>query len=255
MAWNEAVITDEGIALLAKTFTEGDIVLTYAEGGEGYTEGSRLTSMTEIEPPLHELGLAGIRTEKGRITVKVHGQNNGVLSRYTLRQIGIFAKEKSAGGGDILFAVIQDKEGEVVPPVFENPEYLLEFDFVIPISNAENIEVVVSSGLFALQAGVENMIKRLDIVIPHENWNVQSEGVLCLDIPLSEVTEEMTPVIAITSDSLAVAKACGLSTACESLEGKLRVYSQQSPDEDIRAALVLLSVYDEKGADHGTGNS
>ena len=248
MAWNEAVITDAGIALLAKTFTEGNILITEAVGGEGYTEGSGLMSLTEIEPPVHELGLAGIGTEKGKITVKVHVQNIGVDTRYTLRQIGIFAKEKGAGGGDVLFAVIQDRTGEIIPSVFENPEYLLEFDFVIPVSNAENIEVVISSGLFALQVGAENMIMRRDIVIPRENWNVLPDGSLYIDVAVKGVTEDMTPVVSITPDSLGIAKACGMSTGCETFEGRLRVYSQKSPDNDISAALVLLSEYDGKGA-------
>ena len=161
MAWNEAVITDAGIALLGKTFTEGNIVLTGAAGGEGYTAAEELTRLTDIRPPLHEMGLAGIRTEQGNITVKLRVQNTGLDTRYTLRQIGIFAKEKGAEGEDILFAVIQDETGELIPAVTENPEFLLEFDFVIPVGNAENIEVVISSGLFALQSELDELRKRI----------------------------------------------------------------------------------------------
>ena len=243
MAWNEAVITDAGIALLGKTFTEGNIVLTRAVGGESYIGTERLMQQTEIEPPVHELGLAGIRTEQGKITVKVHGQNTSVDSRYILRQIGIFAREKGTGGGDVLFAVIQDGTGEIIPALAENPEFLLEFDFVIPVSNAENIDVKISPSLFALQVGAERMIMRRDIVVPHENWNVLSDGSLYIDIAVKDVTEDMTPVVSIAPDSLPVAKACGMSTACETLEGKLRVYAQKSPSADIYGSLLLISEY------------
>lgn len=237
MAWNEAVITDAGIALLGKTFTEGNIVLTRAVGGESYIETERLTQQTEIEPPTHEMGLAGIKTEQGRITVKIHGQNTSVDTRYTLRQIGIFAKEKGAGGGDILFAIIQDEKGELIPALAENPKFLIEFDFVIPVSNAENIEVKISSSLFALQVGAEQMITRRDIVIPHENWNVQPDGSLYIDIAVKDAAEDMTPIVSIFPDSLAVAKACGISTACETLE------SQFNPQQPCRQGLLRLRLH------------
>ena len=243
MAWNEAVITDKGVALLAKTFTEGNIVLTRAVGGEGYTAPERLTETTDVQPPVHEMGLAGVSAEQGKITVRVRGQNTNLAARYTLRQIGIFAKEKGSAGEDILFAVIQDEAGEVIPSVAENPEFLIEFDFVIPVSNAENIEVVLSSVLFALQADVERMIKRMDIVIPHENWNVLKEDALYKDIPIENITGDMTPIVSIAPDFLTAAKACGMSTACESFDGKLRVYAQKSPTEDIHGSLLLVGEY------------
>ena len=243
MAWNEAVITDAGIALLARTFTEGNILLTGAMGGEGYTEGSSLMSLTEIEPPVHELGLAGIVTEKGKMTVKVHGQNTGVETRYTLRLIGIFAREKGAGGGDVLFAVIQDRTGELIPAAAENPEFLLEFDFVIPLSNAENIEVVISSSLFALQVGVERMARRVDIAISRENWNVQTDGTLYTDVPLKEITADLTPFLTVLPDSLPAAKSCGMSTVCQTLEGRLRVFAQKNPAADIHGSLLLVREY------------
>ena len=161
MAWNEAVITDKGMALLTRTFTKGNIVLTRAVGGEGYTAPERLTETTDVQPPVHEMGLAGVETDEGRITVRVRLQNTGLAEGYTLRQAGIFAREKGAEGEDILFAVIQDKNGEHIPAVTENPEFLLEFDFVIPLSNAENIEVTISSGLYALQSDLDALWDRL----------------------------------------------------------------------------------------------
>ena len=243
MAWNEAVITDSGIALLAKTFTEGNIVFTRAVGGEDYTEGSRLMQQTAVEPPAHELGLAGIAREKGKITVKVRGQNTGLESRYTLRQIGVFAKEKDAGG-EVLFAIIQDETGEIIPAITENPEFLIELDFVIPISNAEKIEVNISSNLYALLEDVEGLLIRRDIVISRENWNVDKDkATLYTDVPLKEITPDMTPILTVLPDDLPAAKSCGMSTVCQTLEGRLRVFAQKNPAADIHGSLLLVREY------------
>ena len=148
MAWNEAVITNDGIKLLSECVSDGNVIITRAEGGEQYSDPLSLITQKEISVPRHLLNIAYIRTDKGSITVNVRIQNSSVETPYSIKQIGLFAKSNKSEE-EILFALIQDKDGEVIPTVEENPEYLSEFDFVIPVSNTENISINVTPNTFA----------------------------------------------------------------------------------------------------------
>ena len=242
MAWNEAAITESGLSLLAKTFDGGSIILTRAVGGEGYIPKEQLPQQTSIAAPVHELGIADVQAAQGKINVSVQGQNNGVGKAYLLKQIGIFAKGNGSDD-EILFAIIQDEIGEVIPAIKENPEFLIEFDFVIPVSNADNIQVVISSSLYALKKDLVRLVSKQEIIIPTTNWKAQEEGGLYNDILLDNVTEDMTPIVSIHPTHTALAARCGMNSGCMSFDGGIRLYAQKAPTAEISASLLLLRAY------------
>ena len=149
MAWNEAVVTNDGLELLAKCILGNSIEITSAAGGENTSPTVSLLAMKEIKAPTHELHVAKVEQKKNGVTVNVRVQNDGVLQGYFLRQIGIFARLSGSDETSVLLAVIQDKDGEEVPTEEENPEYLLEYDFVIPVDNGEIITVKITPNTFA----------------------------------------------------------------------------------------------------------
>ena len=157
MAWNEAVVTNDGLELLAKCVLGESVEITSAAGGETVSPAVSLMAIKEIAEPKHDLNIAKTERIKNGITVNVRTQNNGLAEGYWLRQIGLFARLEGSEAAPVLLAVIQDKDGEFVPKEEENPEYLLEYDFVIPINNAENISVSVSPNTFATLEDVEEM--------------------------------------------------------------------------------------------------
>ncbi|MCM1228272.1 MAG: hypothetical protein NC320_12790, partial [Clostridium sp.] len=169
MAWNEAVITNEGLKLLSECVTEGNIIITRAVSGEGYAAPISLMAQKEVLPNLHPLNIAYIHIDEGVITVNVRIRNNGVDTPYTIRQIGLYAK-KDASDNEILFALVQDSNGEVIPSSKENPEYLSEFDFVIPISNSENIDVNVTPNTFAT---IEDISEVKNVIDGHISDNIR----------------------------------------------------------------------------------
>ncbi len=155
MAWNEAVITDLGLSVLAKGILEGSVLITSAVGGESCSAADLLSGMSEIAPPVHTLNLAKAEIEQGKAVVNVRVQNKGVRESFVIRQIGLFSKIRDSADSPVLTAVIQDKNGEVVPAEKENPEFLLEFDLVIPIENKENTEISVTPNTFATLGDLE----------------------------------------------------------------------------------------------------
>ena len=60
MAWNEAVVTNGGMNLLAKSFVDKKVVITRGVGGENCSDVASLLSMENIKEPCHELNLSGI---------------------------------------------------------------------------------------------------------------------------------------------------------------------------------------------------
>ena len=148
MAWNEAVVTNGGMNLLAKSFVDKKVVITRGVGGENCSDVASLLSMENIKEPCHELNLSGIENNEGKIVVNLMVQNNGLETEYTLKQIGLFAKLED-GSEEILFAVIQDKAGEIIPNEVDNPEFLTEFGFVIPVGNTENVKVQLNPNIFS----------------------------------------------------------------------------------------------------------
>ena len=190
MAWNEAVVTNDGLELLARCVMGGSIEITSAAGGECVSPSVALMAIKDIDAPRHELNVAKIERIKNGVTVNVRVQNNGSAEGYCLRQIGIFARLSESGEEPILLAVIQDQNGEEVPTEEENPEYLLEYDFVIPLSNAENIAVSVTPGTFATLDDFSEMSGHIrDKSNPH---NVNKEQVGLGNVP-NVATNDQTP--------------------------------------------------------------
>ena len=210
MAWNEAVVTNDGLELLARCVMGGSIEITSAAGGECVSPSVALMAIKDIDAPRHELNVAKIERIKNGVTVNVRVQNNGLAEGYCLRQIGIFARLSESGEEPILLAVIQDQNGEEVPTEEENPEYLLEYDFVIPLSNAENIAVSVTPGTFATLDDFSEMSGHIrDKSNPH---NVNKEQVGLGNVP-NVATNDQTPTYNSASSLAELASGENLGTA------------------------------------------
>ena len=167
MAWNEAVVTNSGLELLTKCVMGGSVEITSAVGGESVAPTVSLLAVKEIAAPNHLLHMAKIDRLENGVRVNVRAQNTGLSEGYRLRQIGIFAKIAGSDDEPVLLALIQDKDGEEIPTEEENPEYLLEYDFVIPLGNAENISVSVTPNTFAALDDLEPMNRHIEDNIRH----------------------------------------------------------------------------------------
>ncbi|HBH95373.1 MAG TPA: hypothetical protein DDX91_06445, partial [Ruminococcaceae bacterium] len=201
MAWNEAVITDSGLSVLAEGILEGSVLITSAAGGESCSSADLLSEMSEIAPPLHTLNTAGVGIDGGKAVVRVRVQNKGVRESFVLRQIGLFAKIKDSKASPVLMAVIQDKNGEVVPSEKENPEFLLEFDLVIPIENKGNMEIVLSPNTFAT---LEDLEERDGVISLHTENRENPHGVTKEQVGLGNVpnvsTDNQTPTYTVAAN-------------------------------------------------------
>ena len=156
MAWNEATVTDSGTELLRRSVFGKSTEITSAVGGERTVPEESLAGLANILLPRRSMEITGISGEENGVIVKVRLHNIGVRTGYRLRQIGLFARIEGSGEEPVLLAVIQDRVGEEIPSEADNPEYLLEFNFVIPISNEANITAVLKSNIFATMDDIRN---------------------------------------------------------------------------------------------------
>ena len=58
MAWNEAVVTNDGLELLAKCVLGESVEITSAAGGETVSPAVSLMAIKEIAEPKHDLNIA-----------------------------------------------------------------------------------------------------------------------------------------------------------------------------------------------------
>ena len=80
-----------------------------------------------------------------------------------------------------------------------------------------------------------------DIIIPKTGWTEQTVGDYSYyaDITNENIAEAMTPQLIFSAENLKLADSYGISKACKTLDGKLRVYTIKIPQEEIPATLCL----------------
>lgn len=83
----------------------------------------------------------------------------------------------------------------------------------------------------------------LALTIPTDGWEETEGGdyKYQLVIQNNSITSDMYPDLTILPDDLDVAAECQLSSACQTGEGKLIIYAQSIPTEEMSASLTLYS--------------
>lgn len=109
--------------------------------------------------------------------------------------------------------------------------------------------------LFVKQEGSGIVVR--DIVVPTDGWNTGTEevaeGMLYIDIPQEDITEDMIPLLTILPMYTDIAGNCGMSTTARTVCGGLRLYTKKVPKSEIQASLTLLLA--SNGAAAGDGGS
>ncbi|MDE6725427.1 MAG: hypothetical protein K2J79_07455, partial [Ruminiclostridium sp.] len=175
-------------------------------------------------------------------------QNKGLSEEYTLRQIGLFARLEG-DDSDVLFAVIQDIFGEVIPEESNNSEFLTEFDFVILVANSEKIQVEITPNTFATAEDIAKAEKELEGHIsdkgnPH---NVTKAQVVLGNVP-NVSTNDQTVTYAVAANLGELASGEKLSIAF----GKL-AKAVKSLIEHIGDSVKHITAAGAKGATGATG--
>lgn len=143
--WTNAVLTDQGRALLAKLTQGNTLALTRAVTGTGYSSPDFLASREGVSDPKQVLSFMPVSyPEEGKCAIPVVLTNAGLTSGYVARQIGIFATDPDEG--EILLFIVQapdSNSGTPIPSETEMPGYSAEWTFYLKYGQADNVSVTV----------------------------------------------------------------------------------------------------------------
>ena len=143
MAWNDAVITNIGMNMLVQAAGGTALNICTAKCGGTAVDVAALILQTDVSDPKKIIQITGFEINGNKIKVSVRIINSGITSTYTVRQIGLYAKQ-TGSETEKLLAIIQDNTGELIPTETENPNFQIDFAFSIVISNTDNITVTVN---------------------------------------------------------------------------------------------------------------
>ena len=145
--WQNAVITNKGLALQAKLIEGHTLNITRAVTGAGWVNPALLLQQTAASDPRQPLKFHAVSyPEEGKCAVPVTLDNVGLATGYTAHQLCFFAMDPDEG--EILYAIAgsttnSEKDGTVVPSETEMPGYGAEWTFYFQYGNADGITVVV----------------------------------------------------------------------------------------------------------------
>ena len=154
--WENAVVTDKGLSLLAKLTAGHTLDITRAETASGYITPGLLTKQTAATDPKQALSFREVSyPEEGKCCMPCVLTNDEVETGYTANQVGIYATDPDEG--EILFFIAQaaaDK-GTEVPSATEMPGYSAEWTFYFQFGQADGVSVVVNPSNAITQAIME----------------------------------------------------------------------------------------------------
>ena len=184
MSWNNAAVTNAGVALLNESLAGHILTITSAVGGAGTLEDQELASAVDVVDQKQTFCLMGLEDLEQGKQVGVQISNKGVSESYILHQIGVKAKLEYEEEETLLF-LLQDDRGVEIPAEAENPDFLFEVYATIAISNKANITINVNPHVVASVDYVDRTFVKLTRKI---NGKDLSQDVMLTgeDIPVSE---------------------------------------------------------------------
>ena len=143
MSGTNAVITDAGHRLQAALLGTGKgLVFTRAVTGAGLAEGE-LAAQTAVTEERQTLSLQpAMPLEDAKTRVQVLLSNAGLEAGYTMHQLGFYAKAQDAEE-EILYALVQDETGDIIPADAESPGFTADWSYVFAYGNADSVTVTV----------------------------------------------------------------------------------------------------------------
>lgn len=154
--FNDAYLTDAGADLIAQSITDGvKIDFVRMEIGDGeYTEEEKskdvLRKRTNLKNKRQESSFNSVEKAKdSAVKLKAAIDNRNITNGYRMTEIGIFAKMSGDTASDgVLYSIAVAAEADYMPPESTPITYIQEF--YTKVGNAENVEITVSTGVYAL---------------------------------------------------------------------------------------------------------
>lgn len=188
MGWI-ATVTNKGYALQAKLLSTDKLNITRVVSGTGSCATTQLINQTAITGIKQELTVDSLNYDKfGNARLKVTLNNINVTTSYGVSQIGIYATDPDEG--EILYAIAQADEAEIVPSISEQPNgYYCSWDFSLTYSNAQNVNVTIDPSNAISQEEADKRYIQISKI--GDNLSVSEDGTLSADAQQITVDAEL----------------------------------------------------------------
>ena len=164
MAWDNAVVTNAGLGLIAQYMSGQQLWLDYASGGTGTVNPASLMARTALSNQKQIFPIVGVREVENGKKLNIQIINIGLAAGYQMQQVGIWAHINT--GPPVLFAILQDAAGIPVPSETDLPEFSMNFYAVIDVSNQGTWNLVVDpSSLVTMQTMQEEIENGIAVVL------------------------------------------------------------------------------------------
>lgn len=150
------VITNKGLALLAKLTQGKTLEITSAKTGAGTVDASLLLQQTGVTNPKQTMTIKGNSyTGDGKCALVLSVTNDDVTTGYSIMQIGIYANDPDEG--EVLFSLwqIDSGAGINIPSNTVLPGYNAEMNYTIIYDQADSVNVNVDPSNTVSQAAME----------------------------------------------------------------------------------------------------
>jgi hypothetical protein len=158
MIFSKAILTDAGKRALAAMGDDKGLIFTRAALGSATIAEAEMQYAEDVTDPKLPMDIIRLENydENGTVgkAVLTRFANDSLTQSMTVRQMGLWARLE--GETEILFAVAQDAEGQAVPAYTFVPQFSFDFLWVLPVSQAANVDVVVS-GMYVTQSDLQNL--------------------------------------------------------------------------------------------------
>lgn len=215
--WENAVITQKGLALQAKLIAGNTLAITKVQIGAGYVTPGLLMQQTAVTDAKETMTQVASITypEQGKCAVKINYTNDSVTTGYTARQVGFYATDPDEG--EILYFIAQAESGQgtVVPSITEMPGYSAEWTFTFKYGQADNVTVTVDPSNTVSQAEMVSYVTNYVTEYVEETIGGLKENV---DLYVATTGNDTTGDGTSENPFLTIAKA--LSTLDKDLNGK-----------------------------------
>ena len=171
--WQNAVITNKGLALLAKLVSGTTLNITKAMTGSGYVTPGTLQQQTAVTSPQQTMSFRTITYgEAGQVCVPAYLTNDDLETGYTATQVGFYAQDPDEG--EILYFIAQAPSGTgtIIPSETEMPGYSAEWDFYFTYGQADDVSVTVDPSNTVSHAEADQLIEdAIDAISPEWTAN------------------------------------------------------------------------------------
>lgn len=145
--WSDAKLTEKGRALQEKLAAGEALTITKVLTGAGKVLATDLDKQTEVTDPKQSINLEPVEMlAEDKVKLPVILTNHGVAEAYTAHQIGVYANDPEKG--EILYCIVQDEDGEWIPPADAAKNFTVSWELELEYGNASDINIHLHDDLW-----------------------------------------------------------------------------------------------------------